>query len=327
MSEPLLEVAELTKVFTVGRKLFSSGGRPLKAVNGVSFRLDAGETLGVVGESGCGKSTLARLVLRLIEATSGDILFKGKDVRQLSPAALRALRADMQMVFQDPNASLNPAMTVGQTITETLRFHGKGTAAERRRLAQEMLEVVGLTAQHYDRLPHEMSGGQNQRVSVARALVIRPELMVLDEPVSALDVSIQAQVLRLLIELKREFNLSYLFISHDLAVVRRISDRVVVLYLGRVVETGPTEALFSGARHPYTQGLLRSRPVADPRALRAAEMQGVQGDLPSPLNVPAGCPFVTRCPLAIDRCRSEMPPLETVEAGHEVACFRAAIGA
>lgn len=324
MSAPLLEVAGLTKVFLVGRKFLRSAGRPLTAVNRVSLRLQSGEVLGVVGESGCGKSTLARLVLRLVEPTAGDVLFDGVAVTGLGRRALRDLRADMQMVFQDPNASLNPAMTVGQAIAETLRFHGKGTPAARRRAAMEMLEVVGLTAQHFDRRPHELSGGQNQRVSIARATVIRPKLLVLDEPVSALDVSIQAQVLKLLIELKNEFSLSYLFISHDLAVVRRISDRVAVLYLGRVVETAPTETLFAAARHPYTQGLLRSRPIADPRAIRAKEMQGVQGDLPSPLRVPPGCAFATRCPLAVERCRTEVPALEALAPGHEVACFRAA---
>lgn len=319
MVEPLLAVRDLHKVFRIPRRDRLFGSQPLHAVNGVSFDLAKGEVLGVVGESGCGKSTLGRMVLQLIQPTSGQVIFGGQDLAQLDRASLRRVRSRMQMVFQDPTGSLNPAMTVGQAITETLRFHDIGTPQERRDKASAMLATVGLDPSHFDRLPHEMSGGQNQRVGIARALVIEPELMVMDEAVSALDVSIQAQILKLLEDLRQKFRIAILFISHDLGIVRRISDRMVVLYLGRIMEIGSAEAVFGNPRHPYTIGLMEAHPAADPLK-RQHVLPQMKGDIPSPLAMPPGCPFSTRCDRVQDICRRTMPELRTLPDGRSVSC-------
>lgn len=319
MADPVLEVRDLTRVFHVPRKDKIFGTQPLYAVNGISFDLGETEVLGIVGESGCGKSTLGRLVLRLIEATSGEIRIGGTDIRALSRQKLRTARANMQMVFQDPNGSLNPSMSIGQSIAETLRFHDIGTKSERRDQAIEMLKVVGLSENHYDRLPHEMSGGQNQRVGIARALIVNPRLLVMDEAVSALDVSVQAQILKLLEDIRNRFQLGILFISHDLNVVRRVSDRVAVLYMGRVMEIAPTIDIFREPQHPYTKGLLASRLSVDP-STRAATAQALQGDLPSPLDLPRGCPFASRCPRVLSVCHDTMPDIQTLTPGRVLAC-------
>lgn len=320
MAEPILKTENLTKVFPIRKGGLLGKVAHLRAVTDVSLELRKGEVLGLVGESGCGKSTLGRLVLGLLEPTSGRIYFDGRDLSAEGKKPLRRLRSRMQMVFQDPNGSLNPSMTVGRSIMETLRFHGIGTQAERRERALAIMRTVGLQEAQFNRLPHQLSGGQNQRVGIARALVINPDLLVLDEPVSALDVSVQAQVLKLLEEVRSAFDLSFLFISHDLNVVHRISDRIVVLYLGRVMEVASANDLFSRPLHPYTRGLLSSRPVIDPKA-RSTSFVGLSGDLPSPLAHPPGCPFVTRCSFARDVCRREMPPLEDRGGEHQVACF------
>jgi oligopeptide transport system ATP-binding protein len=322
MSSPLLSVDGLTKHFESRRGVvFQRSVGTVRAVDDVSFHLDAGETLGLVGESGCGKSTTGRLVLRLIEATSGTIRFDGRDVRSLSRGDLRALRRDMQIVFQDPYASLNPRLSVGDMLAEPLRLHGLASGAQLRGRVEELLTTVGLSAWHALRYPHEFSGGQRQRLAVARALATRPRLIVCDEPVSALDVSIQAQVINLLKDLQSRFGLAYIFIAHDLAVVRHISERVAVMYLGKIVETAPTERLFTAPRHPYTRALLAAAPAADPTA--PPRRLVLEGDLPSPLNPPSGCRFHTRCPHAQERCRKETPGLRTVEPAHEVACHLA----
>lgn len=322
MSEPLLAIRDLTKIFHVRRRDSFFKMQPLHAVNDVSFDIRAGEVVGVVGESGCGKSTLGRLILRLVEPTEGELIFDGRDLRGLTSEEMRRMRSDMQMVFQDPNGSLNPAMAVGRSISETLRFHGVGDEAERHAKTLAILRVVGLEESHYNRLPHEMSGGQNQRVGIARALIVNPRLVIMDEAVSALDVSVQAQILKLLEDIRAEFDISILFISHDLSVVRRISDRLVVLYLGRVMEIAPSAALFAGPRHPYTRGLLASRPSIDPDD-RRQRGGGLEGDLPSPLDLPRGCPFVTRCERASDICWNIMPEARQLAPDWVVACHHA----
>ena len=322
-AEPLLSVSGLAKHFPVKRGIvFQSAVGTVRAVDGLTFDVAPGETLALVGESGCGKSTTGRMVLRLIEATSGTIRFAGRDVRALDRRALRELRRDMQIIFQDPSASLNPRLTVGQTLGEPLRLHGIASGAEMRRRIDELLTEVGLSAWHALRYPHEFSGGQRQRIGIARALASQPKLIVCDEPVSALDVSIQAQVINLLQDLKRKLGLSYIFIAHDLAVVRHISDRVAVMYLGKIVELGPKRSLFARPRHPYTQALLSAVPVPDPAAQRTRIR--LAGDVPSPLNPPPGCRFHTRCPHAQDRCRVEEPALRTVgDQGQVAACHYA----
>ncbi|MDA5108320.1 dipeptide ABC transporter ATP-binding protein [Brevibacillus thermoruber] len=320
MSQPLLEVRGLKKYFPV-KTGFWGREKVVRAVDGVHLTVYPGETLSIVGESGCGKSTTGRCILRLIEPTEGEILFQGRDIRALNAAELRAARRDMQLVFQDPFASLNPRKTVGQILQDPLIVHGIGTPAERRKRVEEMIEIVGLTRQHLDRFPHEFSGGQRQRIGIARALILRPKLVVADEPVSALDVSIQAQILNLLKDLQREFQLTYLFISHDLSVVRHISDRVAVMYLGKVVEVADKKALYERPAHPYTQALLSAVPVPDPT--REVNRIILEGDLPSPANPPSGCQFHPRCRHCMEVCRTTVPPLKEAKPGHLVACHLA----
>ena len=310
----LLEATNLAKHFRTRSGL-------VRAVDGVSFSLARGETLALVGESGCGKSTTARLVLRLIEPTAGSVQFEGQDITALPGAALRRLRRRMQIVFQDPFASLNPRMTVGDTLDEPLLIHGYGDAAKRRARVAELLQLVGLPPEHVRRYPHEFSGGQRQRIGIARALALEPALVVCDEPVSALDVSVQAQVVNLLGDLQQRLGLSYLFIAHDLAVVKHVATRIAVMYLGRIVETASRDALFERPLHPYTRALLAAIPRPDPSQKLARQVPG--GDVPSPLNPPPGCHFHTRCPFVIDRCRTEPPALRQLAPGHLSACHRA----
>lgn len=321
MSAPLLQVRDLKVHFQVrGAGLFA-GTQALKAVDGVSFDLAAGETLGIVGESGCGKSTLGRAVLQLLPATAGTVAWLGADLTALDKAALKAQRRHMQIVFQDPLASLDPRMTAGDIIAEPLRnYHADLSAVERKERVKQMMDQVGLLPAMVNRYPHEFSGGQCQRIGIARAMILNPKLVVCDEPVSALDVSIRAQVINLLMELQSRFNLSMLFISHDLSVVRHISRRVMVLYLGRVMELADRDSLYAAPRHPYTQALISAVPIADPDKERAKPRVVVNDDLPSPLNPPSGCVFRTRCPKATEICARVVPTLEWAGTGHEVAC-------
>ena len=314
---PLLRAEGLVKHFPLQRGFFGRPEKAVRAVDGVSFDIATGETVALVGESGSGKSTVGRLVLRLLEPTAGKVLVDGENIFDLNEARLRALRRSLQIIFQDPFASLNPRMTVGQILAEPLKLHGLADGARSQRVA-ELLHLVGLGSRHARRYPHEFSGGQRQRIGIARALAVEPRLIVCDEPVSALDVSIQAQVLNLLQDLQRRFKLSYLFIAHDLAVVKHIATRVVVMYLGKIVECGPTRALFAEPRHPYTQALLSAIPVPEPAAKRGRII--LQGDVPSAIDPPSGCRFRTRCPHARERCRIEDPPLIENGAGHSVAC-------
>ena len=322
MSAPLLEVRDLVKHFALERKrLLQLHPDRLRAVDGVSFDVARGDTLGLVGESGCGKSTTARLILRLIEPTSGSVTLEGVDVLGSSGGDLRRLRREMQIVFQDPLSSLNPRMTVGENIAIQLSYHGIGTRVERIQQASELLEVVGLRAADYDRYPHEFSGGQCQRVAIARALLLRPKLIIFDEPVSALDVSIRAQILQLLLELQQNYQLTYIFISHDLSVVKRVCDRTAVMYLGRIVELAESERLYDEPLHPYTQALLESIPSAEPDERHIARRGAIEGDVPSPIDPPKGCHFHTRCPRRMPVCSEREPPLMDVGGNHRVACF------
>jgi oligopeptide/dipeptide ABC transporter ATP-binding protein len=314
----LLEADRLTKHFPVTKGLILA--KPVgvvRAVDDVSFAVDAGETLGLVGESGCGKSTTGRLLLKLMEPTSGAVRFEGRDLATLAGADLRAVRARLQIVFQDPFASLNPRLTIAEILAEPIRLQGERNAAAVAARVRDLLGLVGLAPYHGERYPHEFSGGQRQRVGVARALAVDPKLVVLDEPVSALDVSIQAQVLNLLADLQQRFGLAYVFIAHDLAVVKHIARRVAVMYLGRIVEVGPAKALFANPRHPYTQALLSAIPIPDPHASRDRRL--LDGDVPSPLNPPPGCRFHTRCPFATEVCRAEVPDLVDGVACHHAA--------
>jgi len=322
---PVIEVADLEKHFPVRKGFLRRTAGSVRAVDGVSFRIARGETLGLVGESGCGKSTLARAVLRLIEPSAGRITVEGRDVTTLGKRALRPYRRQMQMIFQDPFASLNPRMPVGDIVAEPLRVHGIGTARERVARVAALFAQVGLSRAEMRRFPHEFSGGQRQRISIARALALDPSLIVADEPVSALDVSIQAQVINLMMDLQREKRLAYLFIAHDLAVVEHISHRVGVMYLGKIVEYAEKTRLFRRPLHPYTEALLAAVPVPDPDAKRTTRI--VQGDVPSPINPPAGCAFHPRCPYAMARCKEEPPRLQAIEPDHWVACHRHEAGA
>lgn len=317
MTSPLLRVEGLRKEFRSGGG-FLSKPRIVRAVDDVSFTIHQGETLGVVGESGCGKTTLGRMVLRLLEATDGQVEFEGTELKSLNSSQMRALRSDMQIIFQDPFGSLNPRMTVGELITEPLIIHGGYSAIERQKRLNELLDLVGLASYHAARFVHEFSGGQRQRICIARALALNPRFVVCDEATSALDVSIQAQILNLLHDLKQSLNLTYLFISHDLGVIRHISDRVMVMYLGKVVETGSKHDIFNHPAHPYTAALLNSSPSRNKGKTRFAALKG---DLPSPANPPSGCRFHTRCSMAKDICKSVAPPMSAISSAiHQAAC-------
>ena len=319
---PLMEVVGLSKHYPVKRGLvLAKTIGTVKAVDGIAFRINRGETLALVGESGCGKSTTARLVLRLIEPTTGTVRFEGTDITQLGGAALRKLRRRMQIVFQDPFASLNPRMTVGDILEEPLIVHSIGGKTARRARVNQLLGLVGLAPYHAQRYPHEFSGGQRQRIGIARALAVEPALVVCDEPVSALDVSIQAQVVNLLKDLQARLGLSYLFIAHDLAVVKHMADRVAVMYLGRIVELASKDALFARPLHPYTRTLLAAIPRPDPHRRGAKQVPG--GDVPSPMDPPPGCHFHTRCPYATEKCRVDDPSLREITADHFAACHYA----
>jgi oligopeptide/dipeptide ABC transporter ATP-binding protein len=318
---PLLDVQNLKVHFPVKGSALSGTSLTVKAVDGVSLTIAAGEAVGLVGESGCGKSTLGRSILRLLEPTSGRIFFDGQDITTLGARALRPLRRQFQMIFQDPFNSLNPRMTVGQSIGEALIIHGLGNSeAARQTRVAELLQSVGLTADVADRFPHQFSGGQRQRIGIARALAVEPRLIVCDEPVSALDVSVQAQVINLLQDIQRDRGLAYLFISHDLAVVEHLCQRIVVMYLGRVVESGPAHSIGHNPQHPYTQVLLSAVPTVNPSAKRDRIL--LSGDVPSPIHPQSGCPFHPRCPVAESRCRTERPEFRTVAHGHQAACHR-----
>ena len=316
----LLEAKNLVKHFVADRSVFGRPKTYVKAVDGVSFRVDAGETLALVGESGCGKSTVSRLVLRLIEPDAGELKFEDRDLLAMDAKQLRAFRRNAQIIFQDPYASLNPRMTVGQILAEPLRLHELVRPQRRRERVEELLHLVGLEPRFARRYSHEFSGGQRQRIAIARALAAEPKLIICDEPVSALDVSIRSQILNLLRDLQRRLGLAYIFVSHDLAVVKHIADRVAVMNLGAIVETGQAEGLFASPRHPYSRALLSAIPVPKPRAKRSRIV--LQGEMPSALNPPPGCRFHTRCPFAIERCRIEVPQLLANEDGHFSACHR-----
>jgi len=316
----LLEIKNLSKKFTApGTGLFSRNKRVVHAVSDVSLTLAEGETLGLVGESGCGKSTLGRTLLKLYEPTSGQIIFSGQDITNLSQREMKPLRSQMQIIFQDPYSSLNPRHTVGEIVGASLRIHRKSLKSSEKSEIQQLMERVGLNPEHINRYPHEFSGGQRQRIGIARAIALRPRFIVCDEPVSALDVSIQAQVINLLDDLKRDFGLSYIFIAHNLSVVQHISDRVAVMYLGKVVEVARTQDLYTSSKHPYTRALLSAIPVPDPKKERSRKQILLQGEIPSSTNPPSGCVFNTRCWKAQEKCRVSEPKLTNVGAS-EVAC-------
>lgn len=316
----LLEVKNLRKYFPIHSGLFSTHTGDVKAVDGVNFSIEPGDTLGLVGESGSGKTTIGRVILRLLAATEGQVLFEGKDVLKMSADSVRHLRKEMQIIFQDPYASLNPRMTVGDAIGEPLYIHNIAKGADATARVQELLKLVGLQAYHANRYPHEFSGGQRQRIGIARALAVNPKFIVCDEPVSALDVSIQAQVINLLEDLQEQLGLTYLFIAHDLSVVRHISTRVAVMYVGKVVELADRDELYENPLHPYTQALLSAIPIPDPRVEQRRKRIVLIGDIPSPVNPPSGCRFHTRCPIAFDRCTVEEPAFLEYGSGHSTAC-------
>ncbi len=311
--DTLLEVRNLKKFFDVGDNV-------LKAVNDVSFEIKRGETLGIVGESGCGKSTMGRTILRLYEPTAGEVVFEGKSVNKLNNQELKSMRRNMQMIFQDPYASLNPRMTVGDIIGEALDIHGLASGEKRKERIQELLSLVSLNPEHMNRFPHEFSGGQRQRIGIARALAVEPKFIVCDEPISALDVSVQAQVVNLLEQLQEKMGLTYMFIAHDLSMVKYISDRVAVMYLGKMVELADSTKLYEKPLHPYTQALLSAIPIPDPEIERSRERIVLEGDVPSPMNPPSGCHFRTRCPKAMPECATMEPVWKEIEPGHFAAC-------
>ncbi len=315
---PLLEVTDLKKHYPVRKGLFSQTVGQVLAVDGISFTIEAGETLGLVGESGCGKSTAGKAILKLIDPTSGTVKVRGERIDQLTRAEMRPYRRELQVVFQDPYSSLNPRMNVGDIVGEPLRNYQIADGANLARRVAVLFEKVGLRGEAMQRYPHEFSGGQRQRIGIARALALNPSLIVCDEPVSALDVSVQAQVINLLMDLQSEFGLSYLFVAHDLAVVEHISHRIAVMYLGKIVELTDKKSLFANPLHPYTEALLSAVPLPDPEAKRDRII--LKGDVPSPINPPAGCRFHTRCPYAFDRCRTEEPAMREVRPDHQVAC-------
>ncbi|MGI2297865.1 ABC transporter ATP-binding protein [Paenibacillus sp. GXUN7292] len=318
MSQPFIQIQELTKFFNLG------GGNILKAVNSIDLSIQRGETVGVVGESGCGKSTAGRTIMRLYEPTSGTVKFDGKDIYKLKGAELKALRRNMQMIFQDPYASLNPRMTILEIIGEALDIHNlAGSRTERKKKVEGLLDLVGLNAEHVTRYPHEFSGGQRQRIGIARALAVDPAFIVADEPISALDVSIQAQVVNLMQQLQRKMGLTYLFIAHDLSMVKYISDRVAVMYLGKIVELSESSELYDHPLHPYTRALMSAIPIPDPEVEQQRDRIVLSGDLPSPVNPPSGCQFHTRCPIATDKCKHDEPKLLEVRKGHYAACHYA----
>lgn len=320
MSQPLVEVKNLRKLFDLG------GGEILKAVNDISFSIQKGETVGVVGESGCGKSTAGRTIMRLYEPTSGGVNFDGRDIYSLKGPKLKELRRDMQMIFQDPYASLNPRMTVMDIIGEALDIHNLvSSKKERKHRVEHLLDVVGLNPDHATRYPHEFSGGQRQRIGIARALAVDPRFIIADEPISALDVSIQAQVVNLMKDLQRKMGLTYLFIAHDLSMVKHISDRVAVMYLGKIVELAESSELYASPAHPYTRALLSAIPIPDPEVEETRERIVLTGDLPSPINPPSGCQFHTRCPIATNKCKVDEPALLEVRKGHFAACHYASV--
>ena len=320
VNERILEVRNLVKYYPVTAGVLRRKVGDVKAVDDISFHIETGETLGLVGESGCGKTTTGRCILQLHEITSGEVLFQGRDLVQTKGEALRRMRRHMQLIFQDPFASLDPRMTAGDIIGEPLRVHDIARGKEYRRMVVELLSMVELAPTVANRYPHEFSGGQRQRLGIARALAVRPAFIVCDEPVSALDVSIQAQIITLLMRLREELNLTYLFIAHDLAVVRNISDRVAVMYLGKIMEITTSDRLYDNPLHPYTISLLSAVPIPDPVVDRTRERIILKGDVPSPMNPPSGCPFHTRCPHAIDICQQEVPELKSTGPGHWAAC-------
>jgi peptide/nickel transport system ATP-binding protein len=317
---PLLEVRHVKKYFPIRKGVLQREVAHVHAVDDVTFAVRQGETLGLVGESGCGKSTLGRTIVRLLEPTDGDIVFQGTTISHFGTRKLRPLRSEMQMVFQDPYASLNPRKRVGTIVSDPMRIHNLGSRQEQKRRVGEILETVGLSPEHYNRFPHEFSGGQRQRIGIARALALRPKLIVADEPVSALDVSIQSQMLNLLDDLQKEFQLTYIFIAHDLGVVRHVSDRIAVMYLGKIVELSPAEELYSRPIMPYTEALLSAVPIPDPDLAEKRERIVLEGDVPSPINPPSGCRFHPRCRYATDICKQVEPPLVDYGNGHLAAC-------
>jgi oligopeptide/dipeptide ABC transporter ATP-binding protein len=317
---PLLELKHVKKYFPIKKGVLQHEVARVHAVDDVSFAVREGETLGLVGESGCGKSTLGRTIVRLLEPTEGQIIFRGTEIEDLGPRRLRPLRREMQMVFQDPYASLNPRKRVGTIISDPLKIHSIGDKSERKATVEQLLETVGLSPEHYNRFPHEFSGGQRQRIGIARALALRPKLIIADEPVSALDVSIQSQMLNLLEDLQNEFKLTYIFIAHDLGVVRHVSDRIAVMYLGKLVEVSPAEELYQRPIMPYTEALLSAVPIPDPDLARKRERIVLEGDVPSPINPPSGCRFHPRCRYATQVCTEIEPPLTDYGNGHLAAC-------